>query len=373
MARHARRVVSDPAQNPYPHYRRAVSRDRAARARWLALGKRANGPRDRDLPRPLEYLLDVPGYAASIVTFPLRLLQYPAMRPKFGDQVIETGERYLEHYPDGAHAGAINRDLEGRYAARSQWSLALLHLEASAEPRPKQVHAYRRKIASRRLEVAAVHPRPDVRVQLYRSVVNDFGDTPEAAEAESALYELVMRTTAQDIRLSREFLEEHPALWAPDALGLRPELFDGEDSNGELADEGLILVGQTRVRVMFADHEPVSHEIPPEHFARFVALLEEASYRRLASDARELPESDLQRDLFFERARLGLLDQPDMRPTATSHAVFESNHEKFGPVRRRTSILPVELVLKGGLEDLGMAAYPRIKSPRQTPDAFLYR
>ena len=91
------------------------------------------------------------------------------------------------------------------------------------------------------------------------------------------------------------------------------------------------------------------------------------------SDSRERPAPDPQRDLFFERARLGLLDTPDMRPAASSQAVYLGSSEKHGLVRRPDSLLPVEFVVRGGLETYGLAAYPRVKPVAETPDAFLYR
>ena len=117
----------------------------------------------------------------------------------------------------------------------------------------------------------------------------------------------------------------------------------------------------------------ISQRQPVGHFARFSSLLEETSYLRLVGDDRELAEPNPTRDLFLERARLGLLELPDTRLAAGSRAVYRSSNEKHGGMRRRESILPVELVLRGGLEDLGLAAFPRVRLPSQSPDAFLYR
>jgi hypothetical protein len=47
--------------------------------------------------------------------------------------------------------------------------------------------------------------------------------------------------------------------------------------------------------------------------------------------------------------------------------------ERYGMVRSRESILPFDLVLKGSLSNMSLGAFPRIREPRQTPDAFLYR
>ena len=139
-----------------------------------------------------------------------------------------------------------------------------------------------------------------------------------------------------------------------------------------MAEEGITLLGRTVVEVSLVDTESVVQNVPRENFIRFIAALEEVSYQRLVIDERERPEPDPQRDLFFERARLGLLEDADRRPAARSNAVFMSTFEKYG-VRRPGNILPLELVLQGGLEDFGLAAFPRIRVPGQTPDAFLYR
>jgi hypothetical protein len=93
----------------------------------------------------------------------------------------------------------------------------------------------------------------------------------------------------------------------------------------------------------------------------------------LASDPLEQPVPDPQRDLFLERARLGLVGAADSRPAASSSAEFLGTRETFGAIRRGESLLPVELVLQGGLEDFGFAAFPRIRMPRESEDTFLYR
>ncbi len=373
MARHARWLLADPNQNPYGFYRAAQRAERSARLRWLAFGRYARGPARRDLPRPLEWLLGVPGMAVAVVTIPLRMLQYPSSRARFGGHVIRAGERYVARFPDGAHAEEVHRELEWRYAGRSQWTGAYTHHSALAEPHEETIARYREEIAERALRSAERQHRLDMRMSVYRSIVEEYPDTPQADEARREFERLVANGTPQEIRVSREFLEEHPILWQPPALGLREELFDGDEDNGELARAGVVLVGQTVVRVALVDHEPVMQRVPPENFAHFVALLEEASYHRLASDERERPQPDPERDLFFERARLGLLDRPDMRPAAGSHATFLGSQETHGLVRRRSSLLPVELVLQGGLENFGLSVFPRVTPPGKTPDAFLYR
>jgi hypothetical protein len=372
MARHARTTLLDPAQNPYRALEAARRADRRNRAMWLLLGSRANGPPKRDLPRPIEWALGIPGMVISVVTSPLRVIRYPSVRPRFGGPVLHTGEKYVARFPYGVHADEVHAELEGLYATRRQWSRALEHHRKRNDAKAETVARYRDRIAERTLLAARSTRHRDVRISIYRSVIEEYPDTPHAETARRELQIMMTEYTPQNIRLSREFLEESPELWGPGALALNPELFDEDAGDGELAEEGVTLLGGTLIRIELVDAEPAVQKIPPDDFARFIALLEQATYERLLLDERETPVPDPQRDLFFERARLGLTDRPDLRSSASSDAVFLGTREKFGMVRRRESPLPVELVLQGGLEDFSFAAFPRIKLPRGTRDSYLY-
>ncbi len=91
-------------------------------------------------------------------------------------------------------------------------------------------------------------------------------------------------------------------------------------------------------------------------------------------EARALPTlADANRDVLFERARVGLSDEIDTRPLAQSTYSYRGMRERYGMVRARESILPFELVFQGSLSDLSLGAFPRVNAPPETPDAFLYR
>ena len=106
---------------------------------------------------------------------------------------------------------------------------------------------------------------------------------------------------------------------------------------------------------------------------RIASQLEESTLHTLRTDRDARPEPDADRDLFLERARLGVTDTIDLRPNAESAFVFEGMREKYGLVRSRESILPVEIVLQGSFKDFGLGAFPRIRMPKPTPDQHLYR
>ncbi len=371
MARHAAREARDPERNPWDALR--ATRRSASRERWLAiaLGSRRHGPPRRDLWRPLEWFIDLPGLAATLVTLPLRLIGAPFAGDLFSGPVIHAGERYLARFPHGMHAQTVHRVLETIQADRGVWSEAAEHQRARIDGDPGTLASYRAGTAERALESARRQRAFEVRLSLYRMIAEEYGDTPQAAIARSELRTLLSEFTPQKIRVSRAFLEEHPVLVAPGALGLRRELLDGERQNGELAEDGVTLLGDNVVRIALERAEPVVERIPRERFARLVSLLEQESYERLLADARETPAPDPQRDAFFDDARLGV-SGTGVRPSAVSESVYLGSREKFGLVKRRDSILPVELVLSGGLEDLGFSAFPRIIAPRDLPDAYLY-
>ena len=62
-----------------------------------------------------------------------------------------------------------------------------------------------------------------------------------------------------------------------------------------------------------------------------------------------------------------------MRASAESTYAFRGMREKYGLVRSRESILPVEIVLQGSFDDFSLGGFPRFRMPKPTPDAILYR
>ncbi len=372
MARHADAWWRDPSRHAFGSYRAAQKRERSDQTRWLVLGRHARGVQRRGLPRPFEYLIELPGVVSSLVTLPVRLIQLPSASQRFGARVTRAGERYLQRYPQGQHAEAVHADLGERYAKSGRWTGALQHHRALSDADPAELRRFGDRIAEQMFQAAGRERRTDMRLAIYRSIVREYPESAAAGDAREEVRELLRDATPQGIRVSREFLQESPELWDASALGLRSELMDSETGNGELHPDGVTLLGRNTIRVALEDRDPVIRNVPPENFARFVSLLEDVSYRLLATDPRENPAPDPQRDQFFDRARLGLLDRADHRPTARSDAVFLGRKEKHGPVFARKSILPIELVVRGDLESLGLAPVPRLILPEPTADAFLY-
>ena len=379
MARHARAIYRSPDQNPLRMWRKARMRDFTDRAKWVAFGPLHRGPRERYLPTPVEWLLEIPTVLPVIAGLPNRLLRVPFLsRTRRSPGVF--ARRYLERHPHGEHAEEVREWLQDFEEDRGNHVAALAVAEERADAGPEDVAELREKAAEQALEYALQEPDLATRAALLRQVGVRFEGTAAGQEAAYELREVVSDASPQYIRISRGFLEENPEVAGPTALALRPELMDGDPGNAELHPEGIALLGGGVLELSYLDedanprNDPVlrRQRISDERTARVVAVLEEASLRNARTDSDYPVEYDADRDLFFERARLGLV-QPHPSRAARSSYEFRGMRERYGLVRSREPILPVDLVVQGSFDDMSLGAFPRIRMPKQTPDAFLYR
>jgi hypothetical protein len=216
---------------------------------------------------------------------------------------------------------------------------------------------------------------------MLKKIAREFHDTEAGRKAGEQAREELEKATPQRIQVTRAFLLENPRLAGPEGFALRPELLDDRLDNGELHPEGIAFVGARTLEFAFVNESGNDRDSPrktyaevsAERLARVAALLEETSLRILRVDRDAKVEYDADRDLFFERAKLGVTDAPDLRASAESTYAFRGMREKYGLVRSRESILPVEIVLQGSFEDLSLGAFPRVRMPKPTSDAILYR
>ncbi len=382
MARHARALINDPATNPYLAFSEARRADRVNKARWVLFGPWSRGPADRRLPEPLEWLIDLPSIGQTVAAFPLRLLQLPWMRSMPTARLAAVyGRRYLELHPDGERIGDVRGWLLAFERKRENWiaayNLALQDIDFDVDA----LGRLRERAAEQAMAFASREERRGTRVAMYRQVVQEFPDTRAGMRAGEAVRSEILDATPQRIRITRGFLVENPGFAGPRGLGLDPELLDGDPVNAELHPSGVVLIGGRSVKLLFigpsGDEEdpPLEayQELSEARFARMVAKLEETSFRNSLLDPDDPVVADANRDVVFERARVGLADEIDTRPRAESTFSYRGMRERYGMVRSRESILPFSLVLQGSLSDLSLGAFPRINPPRETPDAFLYR
>ncbi len=382
MARHARALLFDPNASPYAAFRRARGEDRALRARWIFFGPFFAGPPERGIPPALNWAVELPSMAQSVVSAPMRLIQLPWTKPfPTADSAAYHARRYLDQHPRGEHADEARDWLEDLAESRENFVAMLSLAEDDPDADPEDLEELREKAADQVLHTATNEERRDMRMTLYQRLARDFPGTEAGEKAGHLLRADALESTPQHIAISRGFLEENPEVAGSQGLGLHPSLMDDDPSNGELHPDGVALLGGRVVEISYLA-ESGDEDDPPEkrreklseeHLARVVSRLEETSFENSLVDAEDPVVPDAQRDLFFERARLGLVDEVDRRAAAESDFTYTGMRERYGVVRSRESILPFDIVIKGSFPSLALGAFPRIREPRKTPDAFLYK
>jgi hypothetical protein len=380
MARHAHARVYTPEQNPWGAFQRAKTDRTLEEAGFVALGPLAHGTRDLYLPRPIEWLIEAPSLLPTLGGIPMRVLQ-TAIAPPDAKGPAVAAQLYLDRHPHGEHAQHLRHWLvdyeEGRGRHLHAHAMAV---EAGDYP-PERIAELAEKAAAQLIEIAQRQRRADLRLALLQADAQRYPDTKSGARAAHLFQEEIAHASEQRIRISRGFLLENPRIAGPAGLGLRPELLDGDPRNGELHPEGVTLLGGRRLEVSLvaasgkASDPPVTWDetLSAEQLSRLVSMLEEASIRNALLDPLAEQDPDARRDLFFERARLGVADAPDERPSARSSYAFVGVREKYNMVRSRESILPFDIVISGTFPSLGLGAFPRLRMPKETPDAPLYK
>ncbi len=382
MSRHAAALVNNPNINTWRAFSESRTRGGWERLRWVLMGPFYQGPRDRGLPGPMEWVVEAPSIAESVLGTPMRLINVPWAKSLPSARVTAALARnHLQRNPDDPRGQNVKDWLLGYEKKRGNWIAALALEEAVEDADLSQLAEYREKAAQQYLE-AAVHERGvGMRLSMYKRLTMIYPGSRAARVAGDLARTEADEVTAQRIRLSRGFLEENPEVAGPQGLGLRPSLLDDDPLNAELHPYGITLIGSRVVEIAYLapsgdDKDPpvTAHEqLTPEHLARVVSQVEEISYRNMLLDPLNDVQPDARRDRFFERARLGLAHEEQPRPGSISQYAYKGVRERYGMVRTRESILPFDLVLQGNIHTLSLGAFPRIRMPRETPDAMLYR
>jgi len=383
MQRHAQALLEDPWQNTYGNYLRQHRRAADKAVRFRLFGAHALGRRYPDLPFGLSFVIELPALAQTLIMAPVRLIFGPWDPPgqDFYRGTAVAGYRYLVQSPEGQHTREVAEWLYGYETKRGDWVAALRLYDLQPAPDPMQRLELAEKAANQQLAAAERAGRRDWRGSILRGVVREFPDSDAGYQAGWQLRQELETVSPQRIRVTKSFLLENPDVAGPYGLALNTALLDDEVRNGELHPEGITFLGAQVIEFTLVAESgdekdpPVRRreEVTSDRLARTVAMLDETVLLNNQIDEGEAVTPDAFREHYLERARLGLVENPDMRASAESTYVYESLRERYGMVRGRESVLPFDLVFQGSLFDLSLGAFPRWRQPRETPDAFLYR
>jgi hypothetical protein len=382
MARHAAALVDSAWQNPYGAFvrlRRKANREELA---WRLAGEWVNRPRYPNIPAPIAYLIDAPTIAITIVLAPLRLLISPwTGSPDFRRAPALAGYRYLSRFPAGDEQRPVVDWLYDYETDLKHWGRALRLADLMPEFSPKERATLVEKTAEEQLQSVAYVERRDSRASILKGVAREFPDSVGGHDAGLQARAEYEDSSPQHIRITKSFLIENPAVAGRAGVGLNPKLLNDNLADGELHPDGLILRGGRLLEILLIAEgsdkkdppEAQLRRISKERLMQLAATLDEAVQRNSLIDADARQAADASRDVFLERAGLGLTDDVDLRPTAESTYVYQSLRERYGLVRGRDSVLPFDLVFQGSVGTFTLGAFPRWRMPAETPDAFLYR
>jgi hypothetical protein len=382
MARHAKTLVDDDWQNPFGAFERLKRKAGREELAWRLAGEWVRRTRYPNLPKPIAYLVDAPTVALTIVMAPLRALISPwTGSPDFRRAPSLAGYRYLVRYPEGAEQKIVVNWLYDYEGDLKRWGRTLRLADLMPEFDPEVRAELVEKTAEERIAQIDRMERRDNRASVLKGVAREFPDSKGGHSAGMQARIEYEDTSPQHIGITKSFLQENPKVAGRHGIGLNPRLLNDDNSDGELHPDGVVLRGGRILEIrLIADGgnkkdspESRQRKISKERLMQIAASLDEAVQRNGLIDVGARFAPDPSRDVYLERAGLGVTEDVDLRPTAESSFVYQSLRERYGLVRGRDSILPFDLVLRGSLGDFTLGAFPRWRPPRQTPDAFLYR
>ena len=203
--------------------------------------------------------------------------------PVSNQEIIDRGEEFLAREPDSPDAADVHERLAQAYERAQNYSRALMHAHALPDRNLKRLDKLEGKLADQLLaDAERSHNDPVV----LRGLVRHFGTTDAADTARERLKGLPDPAATT---LDRDVLKAHPELLGPSAFDLDPRLLDGNQKNGELADEGITLrAGELRLSLRDGGNPPrvETRTLAPDAFARATSAAEEVLYQNLLTTDR---------------------------------------------------------------------------------------
>ncbi|MFQ5532555.1 MAG: hypothetical protein ACE5EP_01755 [Candidatus Methylomirabilales bacterium] len=194
----------------------------------------------------------IPLGAAVAAGVGIRGIRVLTGNPVSRSAVIEAAGQYLREHPRGdPHYREVCRLLAQAYEDEERYSRAIYYYrEADADP--EEIREIEERAAQILLELAD-ETSPRQRARHLVAILRNYPETRVAREAGRELREL-MAPQYHGLRLSKEFLLEHPAV-AGEGLRLKPTLLDDDPDNGEIAADGVTLLEGSRLVITFESPE----------------------------------------------------------------------------------------------------------------------
>jgi hypothetical protein len=284
-------LLHSPEYNLLTPFRDARSERRLESAKYVLLGE--NFLRKNLLFAAGAMAAAGPGAVATLgmanaVMVSTNLYQVMTDNPVSVQPVIDAGIAYVRSHPNSENASEVYKVLAGAYEERGLFDKAIGYHQLAGSPK-ERIAALEEKSAKALLNAANKSGARGAREYYLTSVIDHHPDTPAAAEAMKKLAELVKEEN-QGLRMSKQFLQEHPELRGPRGLGLKASLFDGKAQNLEIADRGVNLVSDNELLVYYQTPWGVrsqTYTLPRATTERFFVALREKNLQVAMADANQ--------------------------------------------------------------------------------------
>lgn len=194
----------------------------------------------------------IPIGAAAAAGVGLRGIRVLTGNPVSRSAIIEAAGQYLREHPrDDAHYRDVCLLLAEAYEKEDRYDRALYYYR-EAEADPDHIRELEERVAEMLLERADETP-PAQRAGTLGAILRNYPETQVAREAGRRFREL-LAPQYQGLRLSKQFLQEHPAV-AQEGLRLKPSLLDEDPDNTEIASDGVTLLETGLLVITFESPE----------------------------------------------------------------------------------------------------------------------
>ena len=216
------------------------------------------------------------------------LYQVLTHNPVSAQPVIDAGVAYVRNHPDSENAAEVYRVLADAYEDRGMMDQAIMYHQLAGSPKEK-IAALKDKAATMLLQAGNNSADRGTREYYLTTVIDQYPETPEAKEATKRLAQLA-KDENQGLRMSKQFLMEHPELYGARGLGFKASLFDGRSENMEIADQGVNLISDHEIVVHYQTPwgpRTQSYPLPKSTSERFFVTLREQNLQVARSDVNQ--------------------------------------------------------------------------------------
>ncbi|MFB3072786.1 MAG: hypothetical protein ACE1ZU_04765 [bacterium] len=209
----------------------------------------------------------------------MRTVELVSRDPISNDPIIEEGLKFSHNHPGAPEVKEVYYQLAKAYEREQKYIDALAYYQLSGRASERKIAGLREKAARNLLAQATMAPNSVMKARLYRAIIEQFPETKPVAKAKERLV-AIAKQYQDRFRLSRKYLLSHPEIAGPQGLNLDPNLLDGDTSNREIHDKGIVLLSGNRMKIFF--------NLPDGSESSKVFLLHPNVVARLAGLTRDL-------------------------------------------------------------------------------------